>query len=91
MLNFISRAEQTWKESVVLAWILVFIGLGLALWATILPQSPGVSIGLLALVAGVMSVRPEMRFPEKVSWVTILIALATLLQEGNSPPMDIQD
>ncbi len=58
--------------------MLVCAGLGLVLLASLKPQSPGVSIGLLALAAGIMSVRPEMHSAEKLTWVAILVVFAIL-------------
>jgi hypothetical protein len=78
MDRFLRRAQQIWDESPVVAWALVISGIGLVLWATFRPQSPGVSIGLLALVAGIMSVRPQMHTAEKLTWVGVLILLAIL-------------
>lgn len=51
--------EDGWKHGRIIAWLLVITGTSLALWSTYHPQSPGVSIGLLALVAGVVSLRPQ--------------------------------
>jgi hypothetical protein len=70
--------DTAWNNSRVLAWMLVLAAMGLAVWATFCPRSPGVSIGLLALVAGVMSVRPKMHPAEKFTWVAVLIAFAIL-------------
>jgi hypothetical protein len=78
MRTFISKMEDAWKNSKTLSWILVISGMALALWTSISPRSPGVSIGLLALVAGVMSVRPEMHFMEKCAWIILLITFTIL-------------
>jgi hypothetical protein len=72
------QAEFHWNNNRVLAWVLVLIGIALALWAGFFPQSPGVSIGLLAAAAGVMSLRPEMHPLEKFAWVIILVAFTIL-------------
>lgn len=56
-----------------MAWLLVCTWFGGVCWLWYHPQPPGVSIGLLALVAGIMSVR-EMPTLEKMAWVAILIA-----------------
>ena len=53
-------------------------GTSLATWAVFHPQPVGYSIGLLALTAGIMSVRPEMGSPEKMCWVALLIAFTLL-------------
>ena len=69
--------ENKWNNSLVIAWSLVLAGIVLALGLACFPQSPGVSIGLLALVAGIMSVR-TMGAYEKMAWVAVLIAFAIL-------------
>ena len=76
--TFWSEVERYWNESPALAWILLLCGIGVALWASFWPQSPGVSIGILALAAGIMSVRPQMRPAEKFAWVGLLITFAIL-------------
>ena len=78
MGKFWTKIEQFWNENRVLAWILPLSGLALGLWASFWPQSPGVSIGLLALAAGVMSIRPAMHPAEKTTWVIVLVAFAIL-------------
>lgn len=78
MGTFKDRVENAWKNSPTVARSLVFLAMCIALWATIWPQSPGISIGLLALVAGIMSLRPEMHIYEKAAWVLILIVFAML-------------
>jgi len=50
----------------------------LVAWATIWPKSPGVSIGLLALAAAIMSIRPKMHHPEKAIWLLCLVAFTIL-------------
>jgi hypothetical protein len=78
MDGFWKRAEYCWNKNRVLSWILVLVGIGLTLWVGFFPKSPGVSIGLLASVAGVMSVRPKMHPAEKFAWVAVLIAFTIL-------------
>jgi hypothetical protein len=78
MHEFWQRAEHCWNRNRAVAWILVLLGLGLALWACLCPQSPGVSIGLLAGVAGIMSLRPEMHPAEKSTWVVVLVTFTIL-------------
>src|SRR5664280_1120660 len=78
MEMFWRRAENIWNTNRILAWGLVLTGVGLALWAGFYPKSPGVSIGLLAGVAGVMSVRPKMLPAEKFAWVAVLVAFTIL-------------
>jgi hypothetical protein len=79
MKEFWQRAQQIWNKCEVLAWILVMLGTALAVCSWIFPQPPGVSIGLLAAAAGIMSVRPPKMHPaERFAWVGILIALAVL-------------
>lgn len=78
MNNLWSKVERIWNENRSLAWVLALCVAGLALWAIFKPQSPGVSIGLLALAAGIMSVRPKMHTAEKMTWVVFLIVFAIL-------------
>lgn len=77
-MEFWDRIEIIWNGSRLLAWILVLAASGLALWASVRPQSPGISIGLLALAAGIMSVRPQMHPAEKFAWIAVLVAFAIL-------------
>jgi hypothetical protein len=77
-MEFWEQIEEQWNESRFLAWLLVLSAIGLVLWTSFNPQSPGVSIGLLALVAGIMSVRPKMHSAEKFAWVAVLITFAVL-------------
>jgi hypothetical protein len=77
-LKYAKWTENQWNHNRKLAAILLFAAIGAALWASFNPQSPGVCIGLLALVAGVMSVRPEMHIYEKMLWVVVLIVFAIL-------------
>jgi hypothetical protein len=67
-------AEFCWNRSWVFSYGLVLCATGLAIWLWFFPQSPGVSIGLLAGVAGIMSVRPRMHSAEKFAWVVLLVA-----------------
>ena len=82
MNDLISHLESVWKNSNTLALSLVVSGMALALWDDTHPQSPGWSIGMLALMAGVMSLRPEMRFLEKIAWIFILVAFTVLEVEA---------
>jgi len=76
--NFWAAVEDIWNSSRVVAWLLAMGGISLAVWASFWPQSPGVSIGLLALAAGIMSVRPKMHPAEKFAWVAVLAVFAIL-------------
>jgi hypothetical protein len=78
LASFWDRAEAIWNDSRALAWILVLAGISLALWVGFYPKSPGVSIGLLAGAAGIMSVRPKMHPAEKFAWVAVLVAFTIL-------------
>ena len=79
MEKFWQKAESLWHESPIIAWVLVLLGIGLALWIGFFPQSPGIAIGLLATVAGIMSVRIERIHPsEKFAWVALLVIFAVL-------------
>jgi hypothetical protein len=73
-----SRFDEWWDTSRFPAIGLVLIGFALAVWAYYDHFSPGKSIGALAAVAGVMSLRPNMKFGEKVAWMAILTSLAML-------------
>src|SRR5271156_4821805 len=73
-----SVLERVWKNSRVVAWVLVLAGMGIAYWTASHPQSPGFAIGILAAVAGVMSLRPEMHFAEKLAWIGLLVAFTVL-------------
>jgi hypothetical protein len=76
--HFWRVARIWWDRSRTLSWGLPLSGVCAVLFATLWPQSPGVSIGLLALAAGIMSVRPKMHFAEKLTWIIVLIAFAIL-------------
>jgi hypothetical protein len=78
MDEFWDCVENVWNKSRVVAWVLALSGVSLALWASLCPQSPGVSIGLLALAAGIMSVRTKMHPSEKFAWVAVLVVFAIL-------------
>jgi hypothetical protein len=73
MRRFIARVELFWNKNPYLAFGLLIAGAGAAIWTHLHPQSPGYAIGLLALAAGIMSVRPQMQFLEKLAWVAILV------------------
>jgi hypothetical protein len=70
--------EHKWNHSLGVAVALVLLGVALALFAALKPQTPGISIGILGLVAGIMSLRPEMRIFEKLAWIVILTTFAIL-------------
>lgn len=74
MKDFLKTIETFWNHNQVIAWLLVIVTLGLVIWSKVQAKSPGVAIGLLALAAVVMSVRPEMRPAEKFAWVLLLIS-----------------
>ncbi len=76
--RFWQRVEATWDDSRLLAWILILAALSTAICASVWPQSPGISIGLLALAAGIMSVRSRMHPAEKFAWVAVLVTFAVL-------------
>ena len=78
MGNFWRAVEGCWNRNRIIAWGLVGGGGTLVFWAWRTTRSPGVSIGLLALVAGIMSVRPKMHMAEKFAWVSFLIIFAYL-------------
>ena len=89
------QIEKFWKNSRLLACMLVLAAMGLALFATYYPRSPGWSIGMLALVAGIMSLRPEMHIFEKVSWIVLLIIFAILevnaINRSDNDNKDVRD
>jgi uncharacterized membrane protein len=90
-----SGIERLWNTSKLVALMLVFVFIGLCLWAIFRPQSPGVSIGMLGLVAGIMSVRPKMHILEKIAWICILIVFAVLevraIRRGDEANREIQE
>jgi len=65
-----------WNSNPVVAWVLVLLGIGSVVYFYCHPQLPGVCIGVLALVAGIMSVRADMHIYEKMTWIALLIAFA---------------
>jgi hypothetical protein len=78
MGEFFTKAAELWAKSRIVAWTLVILATALALWTALVPQPPGISIGLLALVAGVMSLRPDMHILEKIAWIVLLICFTVL-------------
>ena len=78
MAHFWRVARIWWDRSQVFSWGLPLLGVCGVLVAILWPQTPGISVGILALAAGIMSVRPKMHFPEKLAWVIVLIAFAVL-------------
>jgi hypothetical protein len=74
--SWIDKAERLWKKNHKFAIFLVGFFAVVSLWASVRPFWPGISIGVLATVAAIMSIR-EMSMPEKVAWLVILILLAT--------------
>jgi hypothetical protein len=68
----IARFERFWNNNPYLAMVLIAIAAGAAIWTKLNPQSPGFSITLLALGAGIISVRPNMHLIEKFAWVIVL-------------------
>jgi hypothetical protein len=72
------RANRWWDDSPYPAIGFVLIGSAIVVWAYFCHPSPGKAIGALATVAGIMSLRPQMLFPEKSAWILILIFLSVL-------------
>jgi len=70
------RAENVWNENPIVAWALLLLGASSAIYFYASPQLPGVCIGILGLVAGIMSVRGKMGICEKMAWVALLVAFA---------------
>jgi hypothetical protein len=95
MGKFWAWADRVWNENRFVAWAVVLCGAALLLWATLKPQSPGVSIGLLALAAGIMSIRPKMHPAEKTAWAAFLIAFAVLevlaIKKSDADNKDVRD
>ena len=52
MEHIAKKLDTIWNDSKIVAGSLLVCGVALALWAALSPRSPGVSIGLLALIAG---------------------------------------
>jgi hypothetical protein len=71
-----SKTERIWDESKPVSWGLVILAMFAAVWASFQPIT-GLSIGLLALIAGIVSLRPRMHFAEKIIWVLLLVIFAT--------------
>jgi hypothetical protein len=73
--------------------MLVSAGVVLAVWQVVDHTHPGISIGLLAAVAGIMTVRPLDKFrAEKFIWVFLLVAFTVLeiLAIGKSDAENIE-
>lgn len=51
---------------------LITTGIIFGIWARIYLPLPGVSIAILAAVAAIMSLRPEMRIAEKAAWLLVV-------------------
>jgi hypothetical protein len=67
-----SRLDSAWNSWPV-AVLLCLAGLYAADWAYRTTPAPGVSIGLLAAGAAIMTLRPQpMGFPEKLCWAVII-------------------
>jgi hypothetical protein len=66
-----SRAEKLWKSSA-LGYVLCAISFAAACWALYSTPLPGISIAILGAVAAVMSLRPDMRPPEKALWMIVV-------------------
>jgi hypothetical protein len=87
------QIEHFWKTNRPFASGLGLIWCGIAIWALWDRPSPGISIGLLAAGAGLMSLRPpDMHFIERITWIAILIALVTaeILSIGKSDKDNLQ-
>jgi hypothetical protein len=69
-----SRAEKLWKSSA-FGYLLCALGGVAGCWALYSTPLPGVSIAILGAVAAVMSLRPEMRPPEKALWIALVALL----------------
>jgi hypothetical protein len=70
--RIVARIELFWNNNTYLPLGLIAIAAGAVIWTKFHPQSPGFSITLLALAAGIISVRPKMHLIEKTAWVIIL-------------------
>jgi hypothetical protein len=73
MKRVLARIDSFWGTNPYLALLLIVALAGPAVWTRLHPQSPGFSIGFLALAAGIMSLRPKMHFLEKVAWVILMV------------------
>jgi hypothetical protein len=76
MRKLAERQELIWMSKKITI-PLVLAGFVLAAWSSYAIPDPGIAIGLLGSVAGVMSLRPSMHFAEKMSWLVVLVCLAT--------------
>jgi hypothetical protein len=74
MRKWEEKAEGIWKSWPV-SVLLCGGGAVAALWAWRTLPVPGISIGILGLVAAIMSLRGEMRPVEKASWMLIISTL----------------
>jgi hypothetical protein len=79
MKRAFARFELSWKNNPFWAVLFIVPLVVAAVWLWFDPQSPGFSIGFLALAAGVMSLRPKMHPLEKLVWVVLMITFT--LQE----------
>jgi hypothetical protein len=70
-----TRFSTWWDDSPYVAWIVILCGILLAIWAYFAHFSPGKSIGALAVLAALMSLRPKMKDREKAIGIIILGAL----------------
>lgn len=73
-----SKFDECWDKSTFLSIGLVLFGFAMTAWAYYAHFSPGKSIGALAAVAGIMSLRPKMKFLEKLAWIIVLVLLTVL-------------
>lgn len=78
MKDVFASIERFWNYNDVLAFGLVFLGICACFWAAHTSHSVGVAIALLAGMAGIMSVRPEMGILEKLAWVILLVSFTVL-------------
>lgn len=74
MHNWENKIEEVWKD-VHVSILLCSVAFCTSLWALMSLPLPGVSIGILGVVAAVMSLRGEMRPVEKTAWIVILTML----------------
>ena len=83
-----SQFEQVWKN----AWfgyLLIAVSVSVALWLVWHLPPPGFAIGALAVVAGVMALRPDMGGWEK--WFFFVLLLAFMVIEIRAITKDRQD
>jgi hypothetical protein len=93
MKPFFEKVDSCWKTNGFVSWMLVSAGVVLAVWQVVDHTHPGISIGLLAAVAGIMTVRPLDKFrAEKFIWVFLLVAFTVLeiLAIGKSDAENIE-